>query len=158
MSSRRRPPEGLQVRAATSADVPTIARFQQAMARETEDHELDTERLHAGVTAVVADPSRGSYRVCEAGGEVLGCLLVTREWSDWRNGWFWWIQSVYTSPDARGRGVYRTLYDAVLEAAQEDGSVCGVRLYVDRENHAAQAVYRRLGMRPARYEFFEVEV
>ena len=100
-----------RVRPARPADAERIAAFQVAMARETEDLELAPERVRAGVARALADPGRGRYLVAELGGEVVACLLVTREWSDWRDGWFWWIQSVYTAPAARGRGAYRRLHE-----------------------------------------------
>lgn len=149
------------VRLATIDDADTIADFNLAMAAETEDRGLDEERLRAGVRGVLADPQRGRYRVAVAqldGAEVVvGCLLLTTEWSDWRNGWFWWIQSVYTSPEFRGQGVYRALYDEVLVEAREREDVCGLRLYVEAENLRAQRVYTHLGMERTDYQLFELE-
>jgi ribosomal protein S18 acetylase RimI-like enzyme len=147
----------ITVRAAVPADAAAIAAFNRAMARETEGKDLDPERLAAGVAAVFADPSRGGYRVAERDGAVVGCLMVTYEWSDWRNGTFWWIQSVYVEPEARRTGVFRALYGDVLRAARATEGVCGVRLYVERENRAAQAVYDAVGMTRSGYRFYEVD-
>lgn len=148
----------VHVRAARPADLDLLVRFNAAMALETEGRALDPARLRAGVAAALADPQRGAYRVAELDGAPAGALLVTREWSDWRNGWFWWIQSVWVEPDARRRGVYRALHADVLARAAAAGDAVGVRLYVEQHNAAAQQTYRRLGMRPARYAFFEQEL
>lgn len=146
----------LCVRAATPDDAATIAAFNLAMARETEDKGLDEAALLRGVGRALGDPVRGRYRVAELDGLVVGCLLVTREWSDWRDAWFWWIQSVYVAAAARRRGVYSALHEDVLAQARAAGDVCGVRLYVETENRAAQATYERLGMRRAHYHMYEV--
>jgi len=134
-----------------------IAAFNLAMARETEDKALDPERLAAGVRAVFEDPARGDYAVAELGGRVVGCLLLTREWSDWRDGTFWWIQSVYVAPEARGRGVFRALWEHVAAQARATPGVCGLRLYVERANERARSVYEAVGMRRSHYEMFEVD-
>jgi len=135
------------LRLATSADCGIIARYNAAMAHETEGLELDLALLQAGVRAMFDHPERGFYLVAEdAQAQVIGCLMVTYEWSDWRNAMFWWIQSVYVHPDQRRRGVFRSLYQEVQRRGDEAGGVCGYRLYVEQENHAAQATYRSLGM------------
>ncbi len=143
------------VRPARESDLDRLVGFNLAMARETEDHALEERVLREGLRRALRDPQRGSYTVAELDGEVVGCLLVTREWSDWRDGWWWWIQSVYVAPSARRRGVYRALHQGVLDSAAEAGDVCGVRLYVDAENRPAQATYSELGMHQARYLMFE---
>ena len=145
----------VHVRPATEADLEVLVAFNRAMAAETEDLGLDAERLRAGMRRALRDPGRGSYSVAELDGEVAGALLVTREWSDWRDAWFWWIQSVYVAPGARRRGVYTALHRAVLEQARGAGDVCGVRLYVESANRSAQATYERLGMHAARYRLYE---
>lgn len=132
-----------------------LVRFNAALALETEDLALDPERLRAGVRAVFDDPARGAYLVAELDGRPVGALLVTSEWSDWRAGRMLWIQSVYVEPAARGRGVYRALHERVLADARASADVRGVRLYVERGNRAAQAVYRALGMQASGYVLFE---
>lgn len=145
----------ISYRRAGRADAPAILEFQIAMARETEDLELDREVCAAGVQAVFDDPARGIYFVGEAAGRVVSSLLITYEWSDWRNGVVWWIQSVYVVPEARGGGVYKGMYRYIQEAANADASVRGIRLYVDRRNARAQQVYSRLGMNGEHYQVFE---
>jgi GNAT superfamily N-acetyltransferase len=147
----------LRVRPAYPREIATLVEFNRALAHETEGRELDLPRLRAGVEAVFAEPARGIYYVALRGEEVLGALLLTSEWSDWRNGVFWWIQSVYVVPSARRQGVFRQLYQHVHERARITPDVCGLRLYVDNENERAQAVYRQLGMHAARYRFFELD-
>jgi ribosomal protein S18 acetylase RimI-like enzyme len=143
------------VRAAAPEDAPLIAGFQILMARETEGMELDPETVEKGVEAVFADRSKGEYFVTESGERVVGCLLVTPEWSDWRNGTVLWIQSVYVIPEMRGRGVYRLLYEHVRARVAASPALRGIRLYVDKRNTAAQGVYTRLGMTREHYELFE---
>ncbi len=147
----------LRIRPAYPREIATLVEFNRAMAQETEGRGLDPARLRAGVEAVFAEPARGTYFLALRGDEPLGGLLVTTEWSDWRNGVFWWIQSVYVVPAARRQGVFRQLYRHVLERAQGNPEVCGLRLYVDQQNRAAQEVYRELGMHEARYRFFELD-
>ena len=125
------------------------------MARETEGLELDEDICTAGVRAVFGHPERGLYYVGEINHIVAGSMLITYEWSDWRNGVFWWIQSVYVDPDQRGRGVFRALHNHVFLKAKADPRVCGLRLYVERENHRAQTVYQRVGFCPSVYRVFE---
>src|SRR5262245_44745197 len=151
------PSSAVRVRAAYPRELSTLVQFNRALAEESEGRALDPERLRAGVGAVFADPSRGTYYLALRGEEVLGGLLITSEWSDWRNGAFWWIQSVYVVPAARRQGVFRQLYEHVLARARANPEVCGIRLYVDHENRPAQQVYTRLGMREARYRFFDLD-
>lgn len=147
----------LRIRPAYPREIATLVEFNRALARETEGRELDAQRLRKGVEAVFGDPSRGTYYLALRGDEPQGALLITSEWSDWRNGTFWWIQSVYVVPAARRSGVFRQLYEHVLGRARANPDVCGLRLYVDHENQGAQGVYRRLGMHEARYRFFELD-
>ena len=143
------------IRAAGPDDLDVLAGFALAMARETEDLALDEPTLRAGVAALLADPARGRTFVLESGGEVAASLMLTTEWSEWRNGFFWWIQSVYVRPAHRGRGHYRRLHQHVRVLAAHDPGVCGLRLYVERENTGAQAAYRALGMFETHYLLFE---
>lgn len=145
----------VKIRDAVREDADTLVEFNLQMAMETEAKRLDTRVLAAGVDAVFDDPARGFYLVAVVDGTVAGSLLVTTEWSDWRNGLFWWIQSVYVLPDFRRKGVYRALYREVRERAGRSSQVCGCRLYVERENHTAQEAYRRIGMKDAGYLVFE---
>ena len=145
------------VRTAGPGDAEVLAWFNRAMALETEGRELDGDLVRSGVEAVFAGGDKGFYVVAERLDRIVGGLLVTYEWSDWRNALFWWIQSVYVRPDSRRIGVYRAMHDYVAAKAGERGGVCGLRLYVDQDNHLAQQVYAGLGMRQARYEMFEVE-
>ena len=145
------------VREATIADLDTIVDFNRAMARETEHKELALDVLRAGVRGLLGDSRRGIYLVLEEAGRVLAALMLTREWSDWRNGEFWWIQSVYVRPEARRRGCYRRLYEVVQERAAANPEVCGLRLYVEKENLTAQQTYAALGMSETDYRLFEVE-
>ena len=147
----------LTIRPATASDAETIAAFNAAMARETEHIELDPKRLLDGVQAVLADRSKGFYTVAEAGGRVVGQMMITFEWSDWRNGVFWWIQSVYVDPDFRSQGVFKQLYGHVAGRAKSAGDVCGLRLYVERDNSRAQQTYQGLGMTKTPYEVYEVD-
>jgi GNAT superfamily N-acetyltransferase len=143
------------VRPAGRGDLDTLVAFNAAMALETEGRALDEARLRRGVERALLDAARGSYRVALRDGVVVGALLLTREWSDWRDGWFWWIQSVYVVPAARGTGVYRALHASVLDEARRDGEVCGIRLYVEQANRAAQATYAAVGMARTHYLLFE---
>jgi GNAT superfamily N-acetyltransferase len=147
----------LLIRAATPSDADTITRFNLAMAHETERRALDEQTVRAGVLGVLNDPTRGVYYVAERGGNLVGQMMVTYEWSDWRNGVFWWIQSVYVRPEARGAGVYRALHEWVAQLARRNERVRGLRLYVERENVNAQRVYERMGMSRTRYDLFEVD-
>lgn len=138
-------------------DAETIAGFNCAMALETEGRGLQPERALAGAQRLLRDPALGFYLVAERGGAVVGSLMVTYEWSDWRNGHFWWIQSVYVEPHARRRGVFRALYGQVQEMVRRDPAVCGLRLYVETSNERAQATYAALGMARTHYLVYEQE-
>ena len=143
------------VREAGPADLDVLVGFAQAMARETEGKDLDDSTLRPGVAALLADRALGRTFVVESKGEVVASLMLTTEWSEWRNGLFWWIQSVYVRPGERGRGHYRRLHEHVRALAAEDPRVCGLRLYVERENTGAQATYRAMGMEETHYLLFE---
>ncbi|HKO57071.1 MAG TPA: GNAT family N-acetyltransferase [Thermoanaerobaculia bacterium] len=145
----------VRFREATPADTQTIVAFQLAMARETENVQLDGPTVERGVGAVFRDHNLGRYYVAETDGQVVASLLITPEWSDWRNGMVWWIQSVFVREEWRGRRVYAGLYDFIRSRVVDDPSVRGIRLYVDRGNAAAQEVYRKLGMDGDHYQVFE---
>ena len=145
----------MEIRTARRADIPRLVEFNQAMAFETEGKRLDQEVLTSGVSAVFEDVAKGFYVVAEENGEIVGGLLVTFEWSDWRNGWFWWIQSVYIVQEFRGKKIYSEMYDFVKNKAYETGGVWGFRLYVEKENDHAQRVYEKLGMTETYYLMYE---
>ena len=147
----------ISVRNATMEDAEFLVRGNAQMALETESLSPDIDRLRRGVHAVFDDPGRGFYLIAEADGTRAGQMMITYEWSDWRNGVFWWIQSVYTEPKSRRRGVFRALYARAEALAQQEGTVCGLRLYVEGHNERAQATYRRCGMRETNYRMFEVD-
>ena len=150
-SSRRR----MEIRAARRDDISRLVEFNQAMALETEGKRLDADVLCAGVSAVFDDAAKGFYVVAEQDGEIAGGLLVTYEWSDWRNAWFWWIQSVYIVTEFRGQKIYSKMYEFVKHKAEQTGGVCGFRLYVEKENEHAQRVYEKLGMAETYYLMYE---
>ncbi len=148
----------IRIRDATEADAGVVAEFNARLATETEGKTLGRDRLNPGVRAILADPAgRGRYFLAEIGDEVVGQLAVTYEWSDWRNGWFWWFQSVYVRPESRQAGVFTAMYDHVLSLARDRDDVCGLRLYVDDRNSAAQAVYAARGMARAGYQVMELD-
>ena len=151
--------ERVLVRPAHVGDLDLLVNFSLAMAQETEGRQLDTARLRQGTQAVFDEPTRGFYLVAEIKGRseptIVGQLMVTFEWSDWRNATFWWIQSVYVRPGWRRQGVYRAMHQHVLREAKERKDVCGVRLYVEKENLGAQQAYHRVGLSPSAYQVFE---
>lgn len=147
----------MNIRIAAKGDIDALVGFNQAMALETEGKNLEASVLTPGVAAVFEDANKGFYVVAEIGGTIAGGLLVTFEWSDWRNKWFWWIQSVYVLPDFRGQSAYSRMYEFVKKLSDERGNVCGFRLYVERENEKARKVYEKLGMRQSHYLAYEEE-
>lgn len=147
-----------RIRSADANDIGLMVRWAEAMAFETENKHLDTATVARGIALGVADPARSRYWIAELDGEPVGTLMVTFEWSDWRNGWWWWIQSVYVPPEQRRRGVYRALYAHVLALAKAEADVCGLRLYVERENIGAIRTYEFLGMRDSGYRLLEAEL
>jgi GNAT superfamily N-acetyltransferase len=152
----------MEIRRGRPGDRDALVAFNLAMAHETEGRELDRETVNSGVAAVFQSEDRGFYLVATSPGgpdsrmsKIIGGLLITYEWSDWRNGVIWWIQSVYVEPGWRRRGVYRRLYETVKADALERGDVAGIRLYVERDNAVAHSVYGTLGMELARYDMYE---
>ena len=127
------------------------------MALETEHLSLDLDRLRDGVHGLFEQPGRGVYYIAEVNGRRAGQMMITYEWSDWRNGTFWWIQSVWVEPEFRGQGVFKALYGHVKNLAEASPGVCGLRLYVEKDNLRAQATYERVGMRRTVYQMFEVD-
>ncbi len=143
------------IRSAGPDDISDIAQFNIAMAQETEERQLDPETIQSGVSGVIQNHAHGFYLIAERDQVAVGSLLITFEWSDWRNGTLWWIQSVYVKPEHRRTGVFKALYDAVIARARAAKSVRGIRLYVEQENLDAQSVYQKLSMQKTPYQMFE---
>jgi GNAT superfamily N-acetyltransferase len=143
------------IRLAEMSEIDELVEFNQKMALETEGKRLAAETLRRGVSAVFQDPSKGFYVVAVSGEQIAAGLMVTYEWSDWRDAWFWWIQSVYVRPEFRGQHIYSDMYGFVKARARQAGSVCGFRLYVETGNIHAQHVYQRSGMSPSHYLMYE---
>ena len=139
---------------ATVDDITTIAQFQIEMAMESEGFQLNPEKIMQGVTAVMNDSNKGTYLIAKVNDSPAGSLMLTREWSDWNNCWYWWVQSVYVTPQHRGNGIYKAMYAHVKDMAREQ-QVSQVRLYVDKGNTRAQEVYKRLGMDECHYLMYE---
>ncbi len=147
----------MKIRLARSDDVNALVDFQQAMAAETEDKGLDPAILRRGIEYLLAHPNEGFYLIASSEGEAAGSLMVTFEWSDWRNGRFWWIQSVYVAETFRRQGIYSALHAEIRSRAKEDPRGCGIRLYVEQQNVAAQQTYQTLGMVETLYRLYEEE-
>lgn len=148
----------MNIRQAELGDAPTIADFNLRLAQETEQLRLGPECVRAGVAAVLSDPAKGIYLVAEEGSVITGQVMITYEWSDWRNGNIWWLQSVYVCEERRGQGVFRALFRHLRELAGARSDVCSLRLYMHADNVRARRCYERLGMRRTRYEIFEMEL
>jgi len=148
----------IAVRPATPADIDTLVAGNVAMALEAEHKKLDPATVQRGVKAVFDEPARGRYFVAEIAGKVVGQAMYTYEWSDWRNGTFWWLQSVYVAPVARRTGVFREIYGFIERLAKGTPGVCGLRLYVELDNERAQQTYARCGMVDAGYVVMEVDI
>ena len=144
------------IRYAQNTDIPILTRFQQQMAYETELLELDEPTLSAGIRRVFDEPSKGKYYTAIINVEIVGSMMTTYEWSDWRNKTVWWIQSVYVRPEFRKMGIFRALFDYVHALALNDPEVGGLRLYVDKTNTNAQATYQKMGMNGEHYQVFEL--
>ncbi len=143
------------IRKANRKDIPTLVQFNQAMALETESKSLDKETLEMGVVAIFDAPEKGFYIVCELEDKVAACLMITYEWSDWRNGTFWWIQSVYVKKEYRKQGLYKRMYGFIKTLVDSNQDISGIRLYVDNDNAGAKKVYKNLGMKRSNYQMFE---
>ena len=148
----------ITIREATREDTESIVRFQEGMALETEGKVLDESLLRDGITAIFDSTQKGFYIVAEVGSVVVGSLLITYEWSDWRNATFWWIQSVFVDANWRRNGVYRSMYDYVVNVAKSRKDICGIRLYVERTNTIAQQTYKDLGMTHSHYDLYETDI
>jgi len=145
----------VQIRLASEEDKDVIADFQLRMALETEDLHLDEKTVQDGVLGVFRDPSKGKYFVATEDQQVIASTLLTNEWSDWRNQWFLWIQSVYVLPEKRGKGVFRKMYESIREMVKHDEYIAGLKLYVDSKNESAIATYKAIGMDGEHYKLFE---
>jgi GNAT superfamily N-acetyltransferase len=145
----------LSARIAQEKDAETLVKSNVAMAWETEQKRLEPSVVAKGVRTLLKNPQHGFYVVAEIADEVVGCLMVTYEWSDWRCGLFWWIQSVYVKPEFRRNGVFRKLYEFLKHKASHEQNVCGFRLYVEQANHSAQNTYGGVGMKETSYKFYE---
>ena len=147
------------IRLAEPRDLESLVTYNMALASETEDRHLERSLLQSGVEAILADSAKGFYVVMEhrPTGEMIGQLLITFEWSDWRNAVFWWLQSVYVHKDWRRQGVFKQLYDYVLAEGKRRGNVAGIRLYVEQDNAVAQGVYAYVGLSEAPYKVFETD-
>ena len=146
----------LTIRKATKSDIKTIAQFNINMALETENKELPQEIITKGVETLINNAHLGFYLMAEKDGKIVGSLMITTEWSDWRNGLFWWVQAVYVIEEYRRQGVYSALYDHVKKLSKKE-QVCGYRLYVEKENEIAQKTYENLGMHKTDYLLYEEE-
>ena len=145
----------LLVRSAEDRDLETLAKFNIALAWETEQKRLELPVVTAGLQTLLKDSRHGFYTVAEVAGEVVGCIMITYEWSDWRCGSFWWIQSVYVKPEFRRQGIFGKLYEFLKEKASHEKNVCGFRLYVEHSNLAGQSTYAGVGMKETSYKFYE---
>ena len=145
----------MKVSKAQKSDIPAIIQFNINMAMETENKKLDKQTVTRGVNKVFSSPSLGYYIIVKDSSGILGCLMITYEWSDWRNGLFWWIQSVYVKKEYRRKGVFRKMYNFIHEKAISDTTCTGIRLYVENNNSVAQNVYNNLGMVETHYKLFE---
>ncbi len=145
----------IEIRLASEFDVADITEFQIKMAYETENIKLEHNTVTKGVASVFRDPQKGKYYVAIEDGKIISSLLITHEWSDWRNSWVYWIQSVYVIPEKRGQGVFKQMYNHILDAVNNNSEVAGLRLYVDISNLAARKVYKKIGMNGDHYQVFE---
>jgi len=145
----------ITIRKALVSDIPVLVDFQQKLAWESEGVKLDAQILNRGINAMFHDVSKGSYFLAEHEKEIVGCHMITFEWSDWRNGMVWWLQSVYVKETHRKLGVFRAMYDNLINIIKTDPGLIGLRLYVDKSNARAQRVYETMGMNGEHYTVFE---
>ena len=147
----------MNIRKALNKYIDVIARYNYNLAYETENKILNMNILTKGVEAIIKDENKGIYHVCEINGEVVGQIMYTFEWSDWRNGTFLWIQSVYVNKEFRGMGVFKALYKFIRDIADNDNNICGIRLYVEKENTIAKKTYKNIGMKECNYYIYEYD-
>ncbi|MEJ2627877.1 MAG: GNAT family N-acetyltransferase [bacterium] len=147
----------IHIRYGELKDVETLCSFGIALAKETENKTLNPELVNKGVQNHITNRDTGFYLVAECEDRIAGTLMITLEWSDWRNGFFWWIQSVYIHPEFRRKGIFRKLYNKVKSLAKEQKNVCGLRLYVDQDNQPALQTYKAMGMQKTNYHLYEME-
>ena len=147
----------IKIRKAKIEDLETIVKFNYNLANETEDKELDLEILTKGVRAILNDSAKGQYYVYVIDNKVVGQIMHTYEWSDWRNGMLLWVQSVYVDSEYRRKGIYKELYNYVKNICDKDDGIAGIRLYVEKENFNAKATYKSLGMQECNYHMYEYE-
>ncbi len=145
----------MTIRKATVSDLTTLVSFQLALAKESENLVLNTELLRRGMLSMFEEPSKGFYNVVEDEGQVIACHMITCEWSDWRNGTVWWLQSVFVIEDYRRKGVFRFIYENLVKTIRQEPGVIGLRLYVDKSNHRAMKVYESMGMNGEHYTGYE---
>jgi GNAT superfamily N-acetyltransferase len=150
-------PSEIDVRPADTSDLETIVEFNVRLARETEDRQLNRSTLTDGVRQMLLKPERGRYFVAVHEGVIVGQVMHTHEWSDWRNGDIWWLQSVYVHREFRRRGIFRQMLDYVTQIARDSEDVVAIRLYMERDNTGAQATYTDLGFQDPGYKVFEIE-
>lgn len=145
----------MEIRKARIEDLNTIVKYNYNLAMETEDKELSVDILTKGVKALLEDDSKGTYHVCVIGEKVVGQIMYTHEWSDWRNGTFLWVQSVYVDSEYRKQGVFKALYNHIKKMCDNDNGIVGIRLYVEIENNIAKKTYKTLGMHECNYNMYE---
>lgn len=148
-------PDELLIRIAEDRDIETLAKFNMSLAWETEQKKLEPAVVTKGLQGLFKNSQYGFYTVAEVAGRVVGCIMITYEWSDWRCGLFWWIQSVYVDSDFRRQGVFRKLYEFLKEKASHEPNVCGFRLYVEHSNLPGQSTYAGVGMEEISFKFYE---
>jgi ribosomal protein S18 acetylase RimI-like enzyme len=149
--------DNIHIRYGDLKDVEILCSFGIALAEETENKQLKSEVVSKGIRNHITDRDKGFYLVAECEDKTAGALMITLEWSDWRNGFFWWIQSVYVLPEFRRQGIFRKLYDKVKSLAEQEADVCGIRLYVDKDNQPALQTYKAMGMQETNYLLYELE-
>lgn len=144
-----------KIRKARIEDLEYIVKFNYNLAKETENKELNLEILTKGVQAILNDSTKGQYYVYEINEKIVGQIMYTYEWSDWRNGMFLWVQSVYVDAEYRRKGIFKEMYTYVREICDEEGGLVGIRLYVEKENLDAKSTYKSLGMQECNYHMYE---